>query len=355
MLHFNELLSIRKDIFFNAKKENKSSPLHNFYIFNGKYYLDQFAQMSETIEIEEINKFFPIPFVCSDEEMKLILNNYNILINAIPSNLNYADGIKLINEGRPERKSIILKCGIHIPDVNIKCPHCGKGWNIDNISDSVFRNSDYVKVPIKTKDYDFTGQRITYFWNFYEKSKSIFYNPLIGENAVTNEKYIDNTLMKDTYPSLMKNANGFNKIDIDDKYILQENDNVAFNTRECYHVECNKKDLNEKNITLFKNIFNYANINYSVIYNIKNEYCSNPKCSECSDWFLFKTEIGIIKIGWRKSVINIDWSKIGKIDGKVLFKRSDSTHDTYNKHAWSELEAINDLIELKEAFFAIKS
>ena len=52
---------------------------------------------------------------------------------------------------------------------------------------------------------------------------------------------------------------------------------------------------------------------------IPNEYCSRPCCLN-RPWFLVTSPIGHIKIGWRKSVINIDWSRsVVKKSGMELF------------------------------------
>jgi hypothetical protein len=64
-------------------------------------------------------------------------------------------------------------------------------------------------------------------------------------------------------------------------------------------------------------------------------------------WWLIKTEFGLIMIGWRKRVINIDWSDTpGRPSGNTL-TADDTTKDTTVIHAWSELKAIEYLTALK--------
>jgi hypothetical protein len=61
-----------------------------------------------------------------------------------------------------------------------------------------------------------------------------------------------------------------------------------------------------------KAIFLLAGFDIESAYQLANEYW--PDCDEYADirrnspWWLVKTEYGLIKIGWRKRVINIDWS-----------------------------------------------
>lgn len=64
---------------------------------------------------------------------------------------------------------------------------------------------------------------------------------------------------------------------------------------------------------------------------IPNEY--DPRYYH--NWFVVTTKLGRIKIGWRKRVINIDWSDstIEHIAG-VLFKDEDTTTGVKLIHAW---------------------
>ncbi|KKN08303.1 hypothetical protein LCGC14_1058150 [marine sediment metagenome] len=61
-----------------------------------------------------------------------------------------------------------------------------------------------------------------------------------------------------------------------------------------------------------KAIFLLAGLDIESHYELANEYW--PDCAEYADvrraspWWLVKTQYGLIKIGWRKRVINIDWS-----------------------------------------------
>lgn len=68
---------------------------------------------------------------------------------------------------------------------------------------------------------------------------------------------------------------------------------------------------------------------------IPNGYCSNGCCAD-KPWFIVTTKIGRIKIGWRKRVINIDWSDSeNKTEAKVLFPDEDVTKYDRDIHACS--------------------
>lgn len=52
-------------------------------------------------------------------------------------------------------------------------------------------------------------------------------------------------------------------------------------------------------------------------------------------WLIVTTKVGRIKIGWRKRVINIDWSDSAvKHEAEELFAGEDVTKGNYYIHAW---------------------
>lgn len=72
--------------------------------------------------------------------------------------------------------------------------------------------------------------------------------------------------------------------------------------------------------------------NYHVI---PNEYCSKY-CCYTKPWLRVHTPIGPIKIGWRKRVINIDWSEVSPLYliSPTVFKDENVTCGEYYVHAW---------------------
>ena len=79
-----------------------------------------------------------------------------------------------------------------------------------------------------------------------------------------------------------------------------------------------------------------AGIPTDTVYELVNEYSRNGY-----PWFLVKTEKGFIKIGWRKRVINIDWS-----DADIRYTvEDDVTKDDTFCHAWSYDKAVKYLTD----------
>lgn len=96
----------------------------------------------------------------------------------------------------------------------------------------------------------------------------------------------------------------------------------------------------------FEACFMLAGFEYTNIYEVLNEYDGDLN----APWYLFRTEFGLIKIGWRKRVISIDWSDCkfdrekDKFD-QVIFK-DDVTKWPTGIHAWGYHKAIEYLMIL---------
>ena len=72
---------------------------------------------------------------------------------------------------------------------------------------------------------------------------------------------------------------------------------------------------------------------------IPNGYCSDYCCRHIP-WYIVTTRVGHIKIGWRKSVINIDWSRtVNTKTAKELFPKEEVTKGDKYIHAWSIKDA----------------
>jgi len=89
----------------------------------------------------------------------------------------------------------------------------------------------------------------------------------------------------------------------------------------------NRKEEREEIISLFTQPI--------YVEEIPNEYCSDGCCAD-RPWFIITTNIGRIKIGWRKRVIEIDWSdSLQKKTANELFINEEVTKVDKSIHAWS--------------------
>ena len=79
---------------------------------------------------------------------------------------------------------------------------------------------------------------------------------------------------------------------------------------------------------------------------IPNGYCSDWCCRHLP-WFVVTTNIGRFKIGWRKRVIEIDWSEtVGTKSGEELFSKESVTVGEKYIHAWNMEDARSYIVEI---------
>jgi hypothetical protein len=95
-------------------------------------------------------------------------------------------------------------------------------------------------------------------------------------------------------------------------------------------------------------LFLLANIELLNLWQIENKYWPSAYVEEIknSPWWLVKTELGIIEIGWRKRVISINWEDTGV---KAIVTEDEVTKNETLVHAYSYIKALEYLIALKLA------
>jgi hypothetical protein len=131
------------------------------------------------------------------------------------------------------------------------------------------------------------------------------------------------------------------------------------------HAYCHKLGVERMAMQEHRDLAEKAGLGKMVLVPVKNEYDGYY-----GPWCLMKTPKGDIKFGWRKRVINIDWSDVVKrklkavkfgLDGykekeaiqekfnaNTLFPSEDVTKDGHLIHAWGEEKCIEYLRKLSE-------
>lgn len=82
----------------------------------------------------------------------------------------------------------------------------------------------------------------------------------------------------------------------------------------------------------FRACFLLSSLEYTDVFPIENEYCGIIGCCPDKRWFLFRTAYGLIKIGWRKKVIHIDWKDTGLSCTDIT--KDNVTVNANSIHAW---------------------
>lgn len=86
-------------------------------------------------------------------------------------------------------------------------------------------------------------------------------------------------------------------------------------------------------------LFTLADIEVLQAWPLVNQYDADSK----DPWWLVKTPAGIIKLGWRKRVISIDWSDTAM---REVITDHEVTKDETMVHAWGVARAVEYLERL---------
>lgn len=102
-------------------------------------------------------------------------------------------------------------------------------------------------------------------------------------------------------------------------------------------------------------LFLLAGIGIEGIWKLQNQYW--PSASDfdeyrrVSPWWLVKTPFGMVRVGWRKRVMEIDWSATGYVLPDVISGDSVTKTDTLI-HAWSWAKAVEYLTQIAGLLYA---
>ena len=220
-----------------------------------------------------------------------------------------------------------------VPSSHLVCPECKKGWSLENAHDTFVRKDDRV-VPLtpgktireRQKDWD------------SDPEGHFRFGP---EPSVRNPKFIDLSPHPE-YKNSKVNEKGwryhhppFDHERLTMDYVAEEGDECSVTVFLYFHKRCWALYKARRERAHFEEIFAGADMKPVTLNEIPNGYCP---CEVCAPWFVATFPFGDIKIGWRKRVINIDWSSTGK-DLEHLFKEEDVTKDPHYIHAWGAQKA----------------
>ncbi len=314
---------------------NRNERLNEFYIL-GRYVLDVCGNCAKAIG-KIPKEFLPdIPDVLTREEFWAY-----------------------IQEHAGEGLSLSFSIGGNgLPLPGLKCAYCDMTWEIQNCHDTVVRHSTEVFLLS-----EFVGKTLQDVKFAYEQRNDAIYR-MQPDIIIRNDRHIDLSLKypdsdEDWKKSIVKNEGGWlnDKDGITDDYVINVGDEGFFNLLKFFHHACNRSYLRQEEERHFRDIFEKAGFENIHMKSLPNEYCS---CDCCAPWFNVSTDFGTIKIGWRKRVVNIDWSVVlqtleaaGKMPERSissLFENENVTKGNTSIHAWGwekaqeYLSKIHDLL-----------
>ena len=233
-----------------------------------------------------------------------------------------------------------------IPSIGAVCLECGQGWDIHNCGDLVVSCATEV-LPIDS----FAGCSLREVRASFRLRDGVV-RGMQSDILVRNDRYID---LSPKYPNpeadwqknILKNEKGWKgkREDVTFDYRVQPGDEGFFNRWSFFHHTCNRRYLDRQEEKSFRDVLTRAGYDGVEMVPIPNGYCP---CDKCAAWFLVATPQGLLQIGWRKRVINIDWSGTGKALPN-LFKGEDVTNSDFYVHAWGFDKAVEYLGRLRQA------
>lgn len=104
-------------------------------------------------------------------------------------------------------------------------------------------------------------------------------------------------------------------------------------------------------------LFAMANIEIISIKRLRNKYHPDTHAYrdaiKSSPWWLVEIDIGVIEIGWRSSVIHIDWLHTGKKFDRHAVTTEDVTKSDTMIHAWGYAKAIEYLRRIQQLHYPV--
>lgn len=97
-----------------------------------------------------------------------------------------------------------------------------------------------------------------------------------------------------------------------------------------------------------KSLLTLAGFDVTRVWELPNQYWPESYADLRKEypWWLVKTQFGLIEIGWRKSVISIDWSDTGLL---AIVTEDKTTKSETLVHAWTMPKALEYLTALRAA------
>lgn len=229
-----------------------------------------------------------------------------------------------------------------LPEVNDVCGLCCKRWTIADCYNSVSVQEERVLLckPHYGKSYLMLMEENNLDPKFGRMWK--------GSVKIRNPEHVDRTPdPHDRGPGKppsrrVKNDHGYmhlsdfpnderNELPWDTP--LSSSDRLEFTVTRYYHPNCYREVIEDRQYLEFAKLF--QGLELHIMNKVPNEYTSEEE-DFVPPWYLVETEYGKFKIGWRHSVINVDFSGVDsdiKVDILSLFADEDVTKSCTYIHA----------------------
>jgi len=316
---FKILRKKRREIY----KEKEDNNILQVWIIFGKYRIDEFGQ---TMAVSFGKKTYE--------------NEQNILNYDIPPVIDEyifkTEYVRTYAYGSP----------CHIPEPYSICPETGRSWTVENSFDNEMRTYDRERV-VNLKDY--VGKKFEEVLKYYERKslkEGVTYR--VDTYGIRNDKYIDLTLVEG-YEDLKVNERGWYSPKYPDKtcqqvnhsgdidaigteYIVEEGDEIIVEKIVFYTKSGYLSKITKETILEFEEAFLKAGFPPVKFGLRRNEYWGQDDIT--GPWVDTYTDIGKIRVGWRKRVVEVKFSDETEIYIPEIIEDDVSKGDRLF-HAWS--------------------
>jgi hypothetical protein len=224
-------------------------------------------------------------------------------------------GALIVTAGRPD---VASKSSGMMPRAVDACRRCMQPWRVDNLHDvTVLHRSSLVEPA------EYVGSTI---------------GQLKSDTA--GRKYA-----RCSIGAFRRRGGGVWQESIGDELVIRAGDEVIQNVWHFYHRVCRVQALAVEEAVAFRRLFLTAGYGEVAMTTVPNCYGSE---SYRGPWFEVEVPAGTIVIGWRKRVVNIDWSSTGR-DLTHRFHDVTNTKGQYHVHAWTDDEVVDYLRRIRDA------
>ena len=198
--------------------------------------------------------------------------------------------------------------GGQLPHTQIPCAHCGAHWTIENCFDVVVKYDSHI-FPLTA----FVGRTIAEVKQSFALRTEALYQ-MDSNSTLRNDRFID---LRPKYPNstvsweqgVVTNERGWvsAKDGITEDTPVCVGDEGLFSVWTYMHVGCGRARIRKDGMEMFTKIFTDAGFSDITLSETKNEYGSEDRRGP---WWNVHTPFGTIRVGWRKRVIEIEWSAL---------------------------------------------
>lgn len=216
------------------------------------------------------------------------------------------------------------------PPAYATCSECGGGWTIADCH-SFAKKQSHDEASLEP----WLGKRLSDVAEIPSLKEKTWHR--ISRDSVYSDVYQGET---------RSGTSGKKWYRINADHVVQPGDRAMLTTMLFTHTACNRKRVNRESRAEMAATFFKAGFSQAQLISIPNKYSSHEGSAP---WYTAQVDdLTPITIGWRKSVISIDWSET-KRDLRHLFEGEDVTKERHLIHAWGYDKAAEYLAKILTA------